>query len=283
VEFSVVGAYLCTLLLPETLPETSGQLSRTIDISMPLAKPIRADRRKRHAANARDRVVKLKGDIFHSTAILCEFLYYAFNTILGLREVYPKHDFKWDKRYDIYLPMLIDTDLKGYLTKVTTQLKPWLETKSVTRIVLALVSKETRETVERWQFDIHTPAEQPPQPEAAAPQTTPSAAADQAQFQPVARSDHDMQAEALQIFRQIFSSVTFMPALEPDQCLFTILSYVNKSAEIPTGWNKSDPYIISATADQVPIHGLTTSVYKLVPTVTYCANQAQQPEEEAEE
>jgi len=121
VEFSVVGAYLYTLLLPET----SGQLSRTIDISMPLAKPIRADRRKRHAANARDRVVKLKGDIFHSTAILCEFLYYAFNTILGLREVYPKHDFKWDKRYDIYLPMLIDTDLKGYLTKVTTQLKRW--------------------------------------------------------------------------------------------------------------------------------------------------------------
>lgn len=90
----------------------------------------------------------------------------------------------------------------------------------MTRIVLALVSKETRETVERWQFDIHTTAEQPPQPEVAAPQTAPSAAAaaDQAQFQPVARSDHDMQAEALQIFRQIFSSVTFMPALEPDQC-----------------------------------------------------------------
>jgi hypothetical protein len=90
---------------------------------MPLAKPIRADRRKRHAANARDRVVKLKGDIFHSTAILCEFLYYAFNTILGLREVYPKQDFKWDKRYDIFLPMLIDPDLKGYLLKITTQLK----------------------------------------------------------------------------------------------------------------------------------------------------------------
>ncbi|PLW06065.1 hypothetical protein PCANC_24986 [Puccinia coronata f. sp. avenae] len=246
---------------------------------MPLAKPIRADRRKRHAANARDRVVKLKGDIFHSTAILCEFLYYAFNTILGLREVYPKQDFKWDKRYDIFLPMLIDPDLKGYLLKITTQLKPWLEAKSVTRIVLALVSKETRETVERWQFDIHTTAEQPPQ-EAAPQAAAPSAADQQVPFEPVARSDHDMQAEALQIFRQIFSSVTFMPALEPDQCLFTILSYVDKSADIPVGWNKSDPYIISATADQVPIHGLTTSVYKLVPTVTYCTSQDQQPEEE---
>lgn len=39
--------------------------------------------------------------------------------------------------------------------------------------------------------------------------------------------------------------------------LFTILSYVNKSAEIPAGWNKSDPYIISATADQVKLLELT--------------------------
>ncbi|EFP77287.2 hypothetical protein PGT21_006883 [Puccinia graminis f. sp. tritici] len=248
---------------------------------MPLAKPIRANRRKQHAANARDRVVKLKGDIFQSTTILCEFLYYAFNAILGLREVYPKQDFKWEKRYDIHLPLLIDPDLKSYLTKVTTQLKPWLETKSVTRIVLALVCKETRETVERWQFDIRTTAEQPAGQEAV-PQAEPTAA-DQTPFEPVPRSDHDMQAEALQIFRQIFSSVTFMPALEPDRCLFTILSYVDKSAEVPAGWNQSNPYVISATADQVPIHGLSTSVYKLVPTVTYCANQVEQPEEEDDE
>ncbi|KAH9466282.1 hypothetical protein MJO28_001099 [Puccinia striiformis f. sp. tritici] len=247
---------------------------------MPLAKPIRANRRKRHAANARDRVIKLKGDIFHSTAILCEFLYYAFNAILGLREVYPKQDFKWDKRYDIFLPLLVDPELKSYLTKVTTQLKPWLETKSVTRVVLALVNKETRETVERWQFDIHTTAEQATQEAVVPPPAESSSGADQAQLEPVARSDHDMQAEALQIFRQIFSSVTFMPELEPDQCLFTILSYVDKSAEIPSGWNKSNPHIISATADQVPIHGLTTSVYKLVPTVTYCSNQSQVPEAE---
>jgi mitotic spindle assembly checkpoint protein MAD2 len=87
----------------------------------------------------------------------------------------------------------------------------------VTRIVLALVCKETRETVERWQFDIRTTAEQPAGQAEAVPQAEP-ATADPAQYEPVARSDHDMQAEALQIFRQIFSSVTFMPALEPDRC-----------------------------------------------------------------
>ncbi|MBW0529349.1 hypothetical protein O181_069064 [Austropuccinia psidii MF-1] len=239
---------------------------------MPLAKPIRSDRRKRQAANAKDRVVKLKVDIFQSTVILCEFLYYCFNTILGLREIYPKQDFKWLKRYDIFLPILIDPDLKSYLTKVTTQLKPWLEERKVTRVVLALVASETRETVERWQFDIHTvdKSSQPdPQPLVRSP------ANGSYKSEPLARSDHDMQAEALQIFRQIFSSVTFMPALKPDECLFTILTYVDESAPVPADWTQSDPHIISATADQVPIHGLTTSVHKLIPTVTYCANRNQ--------
>jgi hypothetical protein len=35
--------------------------------------------------------------------------------------------------------------------------------------------------------------------------------------------------------------------------LFTILSYVDKSAEVPAGWNQSNPYVISATADQVKL------------------------------
>lgn len=165
------------------------------------------------------------------------------------------------------------------------------------RVVLALVSKETRETVERWQFDIHTllpdpispslsnPNPIPPPPTYTRssqidPSLNPSTVDDQPNLEPVPRSDHDMQAEALQIFRQIFSSVSFMPSLEPDQCLFTILSYVDKSAPIPMGWTKSNPHIISATADQVPIHGLTTSVHRLVPTVTYCANRTVVEEEE---
>lgn len=87
---------------------------------MPLAKPIPT---ARNAANARDRVIKLNSDVFHSTAIVCEFLYYAFNTILGLRSVYDQEDFKWQRRYDIYLPMLIDLHLKSYLQNITTQLK----------------------------------------------------------------------------------------------------------------------------------------------------------------
>ncbi|KAA1139193.1 hypothetical protein PGTUg99_037273 [Puccinia graminis f. sp. tritici] len=53
---------------------------------MPLAKPIRANQRKQHAANARDRVVKLKGDIFQSTTILCEFLIFSSVTFMPALE-----------------------------------------------------------------------------------------------------------------------------------------------------------------------------------------------------
>ena len=34
------------------------------------------------------------------------------------------------------------------------QLKKWLEQGKVRRLVVAIVEKETQETVERWQFDI---------------------------------------------------------------------------------------------------------------------------------
>jgi mitotic spindle assembly checkpoint protein MAD2 len=80
------------------------------------------------------------------------------------------------------LPMLItaDEELKGYLETILKQVHgvseigeffrrqnlelknlfvffaEWLMQKTITRLVLAITSKETMETVERWQFDIIT-------------------------------------------------------------------------------------------------------------------------------
>ncbi|KAG0148785.1 hypothetical protein CROQUDRAFT_654354 [Cronartium quercuum f. sp. fusiforme G11] len=242
---------------------------------MPLAKPNRAVRRAPHA---RDRVIKVKSDIFHSTAIICEFLYYAFNAILGIRSIYPPEDFKWQQRYDIHLPMLVDPDLKNYIRQTTTQLKPWLEKRKVSRVVLAIVAKDSQQTVERWQFDLQIVNESgstiiATQVEPELPQHEPLTPAE------LARSDRDMQAEALQILRQIFSSVTFMPELRPDECSFTILSYVDKKEVIPEHWSRSDPHMISTSACQVPIHGLTTSVYRLTPKSTYVLNGDEGDEE----
>lgn len=56
--------------------------------------------------------------------------------------------------------MLVTNDdgLKTYISKVISQLSEWLLGNQVSKLVLAIVSKESRETLERWQFDIQNTA-----------------------------------------------------------------------------------------------------------------------------
>ena len=49
-----------------------------------------------------------------------------------------------------------DDNLKSYLNKVISQLSQWLLNNQVSKLVLAIVSKDSRQTLERWQFDIST-------------------------------------------------------------------------------------------------------------------------------
>ncbi|CAH7671173.1 DNA-binding protein [Phakopsora pachyrhizi] len=224
------------------------------------------------SSRAINRTIRISCDRFRSTAIVCEFIYYCFNTILSVRKLYDDYQFRFEKRYEIYLPLLIDDSLKIYLKSFTTQLKPWLEDGRVSRIVLVIISKETRETVERWQFEIRpssSSSSSSSSDESSSDLNTKLKESDRIRTKVLVRSDREMQAEVLQILRQIFSSVTFMPILQPDQYLFKILSYVDKGLDVPDGWMVSDAHLISANSEQVPIHGLTTSVHSLTSTVTY--------------
>lgn len=97
---------------------------------------------------------------------------------------------------------------------------------------MALVSRETQETVERWQFEIQTiDPSSSSRLKASQPNSSQSSKPKPQNLTPteLARSDHDMQAEALQILRQIFSSVTFMPQLQPGQCQSRGFSFVSYS------------------------------------------------------
>ena len=79
-------------------------------------------------------------------------------------------------------------------------------TSSISRLVLAIKSVETDETLERWQFDVHTEDQ----------------AANEA---PVAKTggkkkektEKEVQAEIREIMKQITSSTTFLPIFE-EQC-----------------------------------------------------------------
>jgi hypothetical protein len=97
------------------------------------------------------------------------------------RGVYPPEDFRMVKKYGLNMLVTSDESLEKYLKTIITQLScefqepgarsergflfrlltrvflfvsAWLLQRRVSRLVLALISKETRETLERWQFDI---------------------------------------------------------------------------------------------------------------------------------
>ena len=65
-------------------------------------------------------------------------------------------DFSIVKKYGLNMLVTNDDNLKSYLNKVISQLSQWLLNNQVSKLVLAIVSKDTRQTLERWQFDIST-------------------------------------------------------------------------------------------------------------------------------
>ena len=87
-------------------------------------------------------------------------------------------------------------------------------TSPITRLVLAIKSTETEETLERWQFDIHTDdhAEN-----GASGSAAPVPAAGAGKGKKKEKTEKEVQGEIREIMKQITSSVTFLPILE-DPC-----------------------------------------------------------------
>lgn len=89
-----------------------------------------------------------------SVALVSDFLSFGIQSILFQREIYPSDDFKMVKKFNTQVLTTIDEGLREYLERAMLQVQQWLTEGQIRRIVLAIVEKETQETVERWQFDI---------------------------------------------------------------------------------------------------------------------------------
>ena len=106
-------------------------------------------------------------------------------------------------------------------------------TSSITRLVLAIKSTETEETLERWQFDIHTDDHASASAGAGASASTAGASGSAAGAAGAAgaglkgkkkeKTEKEVQGEIREIMKQITSSVTFLPILE-DPCAFASLA-----------------------------------------------------------
>ncbi|KIK96838.1 hypothetical protein PAXRUDRAFT_825525 [Paxillus rubicundulus Ve08.2h10] len=193
--------------------------------------------------------ITLKG----STNLVTEFFKYAANTILFQRGVYPSDDFHMVKKYGQTVLVTQDLALENYLDRILKQVNKWLLTGSVTQLVLAIISKDTRLPLERWVFDVNLV--EPPTDSTSPPPPKP---------------ESEIQAEIRYILKQIVSTVTFLPIID-DPTVFNILAYTHDSADVPADeWVDTDPLAIEASkSQQVKLRSFSTDVHRIEAMVAY--------------
>ncbi|KAJ1721648.1 Mitotic spindle checkpoint component mad2 [Coemansia erecta] len=192
--------------------------------------------------------ISLKG----SARIVTEFFNFGINSILFQRGIYPVEDFEVKKKYGLDIWVSNDISVTQYLKKIMDSVEEWLALGMINKLVLAVNSRETRETIERWQFDITV---------------TDESKGEEKQPQPQAKSEKALQMEIQAIFRQIAASVSFLPIID-EKCTFNILVYADSDAEVPTTWTDSDPLHVK-NAEQVRLRSFSTDAHRVEAMVAY--------------
>ncbi|KAK4704123.1 mitotic spindle assembly checkpoint protein MAD2, partial [Phenoliferia sp. Uapishka_3] len=201
------------------------------------------------------RAIKLAG----SVKLVSELFEYSVNSILYQRGIYPPEDFKFVKKYGLTLLTTSDERLEAYIAKVMGQVQTWILAGNISRLVMAIISKESRETIERWQFDINVEdVPKPGEKENAAP----------AKPAKPEKTNAEIQKDIQDTIRQIVSSVTFLPVVE-EKCVFNILVYTDLDTKVPTEWIDSDPHMISGNAEQVKLRSFSTNIHTVEALVAY--------------
>ncbi|KAM0754674.1 HORMA domain protein [Meredithblackwellia eburnea MCA 4105] len=205
------------------------------------------------------RAIKLQG----STKLVTELFEYSVSSILYQRGIYPPEDFKFVKKYGLTLLTTADERLEAYIAKVMGQVQKWILEGNISRLVMAIISKETRETIERWQFDIKV--EDVPTKGGKVGEKENDAPIKVAKPE---RTQSEIQKDIQDTIRQIVSSVTFLPVVE-EKCVFNILVYTDKDTKVPTEWIDSDPHMISGNAEQVKLRSFSTNIHTVEALVAY--------------
>ncbi|XP_071544246.1 mitotic spindle assembly checkpoint protein MAD2A [Panulirus ornatus] len=193
--------------------------------------------------------ITLKG----SAQLVSEFFYYGINSILFQRGIYPPDSFTSKQHYGLTLCITTDNGVKDYLNNVLAQIKDWLEAGEVQRLVLVMTNVDTKEVVERWDFNVQLEHGFGPQ---------------SIKEGKVGNKDLKLiQREMRAVMCQITACVTFLPLLDCT-CSFDLLVYTHESADVPDKWAESAPCFIS-NSQEVRLRSFSTSVHKVDGCVSY--------------
>lgn len=95
-----------------------------------------------------------------STEIVSDFFNFSVQSILYQRGIYPAEDFRPVKKYGLQMLITTDDGLEMYIDNCLKQVKDWISQGKLSRLVVAIVEKESGETRERWQFDLDVQGEE---------------------------------------------------------------------------------------------------------------------------
>ncbi|KAJ2805214.1 Mitotic spindle checkpoint component mad2 [Coemansia helicoidea] len=196
-------------------------------------------------------LTKGKISLAGSAQVVTEFFRYGINSILFQRGIYPVEDFEAQKKYGLDIWVSNDQQVVKYLGRIMAAVEEWLAAGKINKLVLAVNARESRETLERWQFDVTLVEDD------AKSGDKPSAP----------KSEKALRMEIQAIFRQIAASVSFLPILE-EKCTFNILVYADSDAEVPTTWTDSDPLHVK-NAEQVRLRSFSTDAHRIEALVAY--------------
>jgi len=145
----------------------------------------------------------------------------------------------------------------------------WLLTGSVTQLVLAIISKDTRTPLERWVFDIKLVDPPSTSGEAYVHPQAPTSLVSQSHRAPI-KPEAEIQAEIRAILKQIISMVTYLPVIH-EPTVFNILAYTSDSADVPANeWVDTDPLAIEASkSQQVKMRSFSTDIHRIEAMVAY--------------
>ncbi|OUM61949.1 hypothetical protein PIROE2DRAFT_11920 [Piromyces sp. E2] len=164
-------------------------------------------------------------------------------------EFFEPDDFKMIKKYNINLLVTTDKKVQSYISDITEQIKKWVDSQTIKKLVIAIVSKDNNEVLERWQFDIQSPSND--------------------DYEYLSEKDEfQIQREIQAILRQLSASITFLPALEVP-CTFNVLAYTDKNADVPKTWVDSDPKLIKQHQGKIGLRCFSTPYHSVGATVSY--------------
>ncbi|CAN8074422.1 unnamed protein product, partial [Agarophyton chilense] len=191
-----------------------------------------------------------------SADLVADFFSYGVNTLLYLRGVYPPETFSPAQKYGVTVYVSTDRAVQRFLQSVLAQMRTWLHTSSLRRVVVVIASAATKKVLERWAFDV-----------CVSDPSHPSSDASDVSAASAPKKHAVIMAEIQAIIRQISASVAFLPILD-EACSFDMLIYTDKSTETPAKWQESGPRIIP-DAQHVTLRSFSTSVHDVSARVSY--------------